>query len=106
MSGAQVIDQEAEFHQAMLNTYRTAVAECNYRAKAFLSMVVELGGVNAAKKLLGTQDAQSGLYELFNCGRLDLTVEALVAEGRFRDLFDAQELAEAEARLNKLRGKQ
>lgn len=53
---------EREFHQAMLDTYKIAVAECNYRAKAFLSMVVEMGGLNAAKKLLSTSEAQSS-YE-------------------------------------------
>ena len=90
---------EDDFHQAMIDIYKAAVTECNYRAKAFLSMVVEMGGMQTAKKLLSTTDIQSGLYEVFDCGRLDLTVEALVAEGNYRDLFELDELIEAERRL-------
>ena len=97
---------EDEFHDAMIDVYKIAVAECNYRAKAFLSMVIEIGGLSTAKRLLWTDEIQSGLYELFKCRRLDLTVEALVAEGKFRDLFEPHELAEAERRLKLFRSKQ
>lgn len=96
---------ENEFHQAMLDIYKSAVKDCNYRAKAFLSMVVEMGGVQAAKKLLATTEIQSGLYELFECGRLDLTVETLVAEGDYHALFNPNEIEEAERRLKLFREK-
>ena len=94
---------EDEFNEAMLNIYRSAIEACKYRAKAFLAMVVELGGVKAAKKLLAGSELQSGLYELFECGRLDLTVENLVLQVRFRELFTPEELQEAERRLELLK---
>jgi hypothetical protein len=100
---------EDEFHQAMLEIYKTAKSECSYRAIAFLDMLAEMGGVKTAKKLLSTTEMQSGLYELYDCGRLDLTVECLVAEkdgGKFRILFEEKEVAEAEHRLELLRSKQ
>ena len=90
---------EAEFHEAMLAIYKAAIEACNYRARAFLSMVVEMGGLRAAKTLLSTDEPQSGLYELHRCGRLDLTVETLVTQPRFRSLFEDAELEEAERRL-------
>lgn len=93
---------EREFDQAMINIYKAALEACNYRAKAFLSMVVELGGVAAAKKLLSSSEMQSGLFELFECGRLDLTVETLVLKDEYRELFTPTELAEAERRLSLL----
>lgn len=99
---------EEEFHQAMLGIYRTAIVACNYRAKAFLSMVVEMGGLRAAKQLLSSTEIQSGLYELFECGRLDLTVECLVAEkyeGKYQVLFEPEEVEEAERRLKLFRSK-
>jgi hypothetical protein len=83
----------------MLNIYRVALEACKYRAIAFLSMVVEMGGVATAKKLLAGEEMQSGLYELFECGRLDLTVEALMLQPKFRELFAPDELAIAEQRL-------
>jgi len=86
----------------MIDIYNSAVQECDYRAKAFLAMVVERGGLPAAKKLLSTSEMQSGLFELFECGRLDLTVEALVLRDEYRELFTASELAEAKRRLDML----
>jgi hypothetical protein len=86
---------ETQFHQAMIQTYEDALHDCNYRATAFLHMVLEHGGVETAKRLLATSQAQSGLYELFTCGRLDLTVEAKVVSQEFQSLFTKEELAEA-----------
>ena len=90
----------------MIEIYKTAVSDCNYRAKAFLSMVIEMGGLQTAKKHLSTTDIQSGLYELFEYGRLDLIVETLVAEGSYRELLDSEELREAERRLKLFRSKE
>jgi hypothetical protein len=95
-------DLQDSFHDAMVQIYIQAQEACNYRAKAFLAMVVEQGGVVAAKKLLSTTEMQSGLFELFECGRLDLTVETLVLKDDYRQLFTAGELAEAERRLQTL----
>ncbi len=92
-----------KFHQAMLDTYKISVEECNYRPKAFLGMVVELGGVETAKRLLATNVIQSGLYELFECGRLDLTVENIVLKDEFRELFTPAELTEAKRRIDLLK---
>ena len=90
------------FDEAMLSIYRRARKECNYSPKAFLDMVVVTGGVATAKKLLASDTLQSGLYELFTCGRLDLTVEAHVVREEFRELFEPAELAEAQRRLDLL----
>lgn len=95
---------EQKFHEAMLDIYKSALKECNHRASRFLQMVVEMGGVQTAKKLLASDEPQSGLYELFECGRLDLTVETLVLEQEYRELFDPKELVEARRRLDELRG--
>lgn len=45
---------------------------------------------------------QSGLYELFNCGRLDLTVESLVCQPEYQSLFTYEELEEAKRRIEEL----
>jgi len=93
---------ERRFHEAMLNIYKLGLEHCNYRAKAFLSMVVEKTGVVAAKQLLATDVIQSGLYELWDCGRLDLTVETLVLQDEYQSLFEHHELDEARRRLSEL----
>jgi len=96
---------EAKFHEAMLDVYKSALKECKYRATAFLGMVIDMNGVQAAKKLLSTSVMQSGLYELFDCGRLDLTVETLVLQPEYQELFTLQELAEAKRRIEELQSR-
>jgi len=93
------VESDNEFHEAMLNIYRRALAECNYNAKVFLQMVEKMGGLQAAKVLLSKEDPQFGLTKLWECGRLDLSVEALVLKPEFRDLFTGKELEVARQRL-------
>jgi hypothetical protein len=48
--------KEAAFHEAMLEIYQRWKAECGYKATRFLQMVRNRGGVEAAKKLLASDD--------------------------------------------------
>jgi len=91
---------EAQFHEAMLDIYRQAVKECRgYRPRIFLGMVVDNGGLETARRLLQTQEIQYGFDKLWECVRLDLTVEHHVLQPRFAELFGEQERQEAERRL-------
>ena len=91
---------EAEFNEAMMNVYRTAKEECRYNATHYLNMLFEHGGVETARKLLaGNQAPQYGFTKLYECERLDITVECVVLNGRFRELFEEHELATARQRL-------
>lgn len=92
---------ENEFHRAMLATYDRA-AKLGYRATYFLQMVQEQGGVHAAKGLLAKTEIQAGLIRLQELGRLDISMEALVLQEKFRSLFTQEELAEAQRRLETL----
>ncbi len=71
-------NKEFEFHEAMLSIYKHAKAECNYNATRFLQMVNEQGGFQTARTLLHAPDNSQGFTAVWKCGRLDLTVEALV----------------------------
>ena len=90
---------ENEFHEAMLNLYRVAKEKCRYNATHFLQMVDASGGVATAQKLLRDQAIQYGFTKLWDCGRLDLTVEYLVLDQRFKSLFSEAEREEARRRL-------
>jgi len=94
-------DLEREFQIAAIEMYLTVLRECRYHEKVFLNMVANLGARNAAKALLGTRDVQSGLRGLRRLGRLDLSVEHLVIQPRWRDLFKDYEREEARMRLRK-----
>lgn len=65
-------------------------------------MLATLGGVGTARRLLHSHDLPSGFTTLWERGRLDLTIEALVVQPQFRDLFTADEIAIAHKRLDDL----
>ena len=103
MADERKITLEDEFNLRLLDGYREAVKKCNYRATAYLGMLGERGGVATAKALLGTDKPSTGFYELYNCGRLDLTVEATIADNpRWHSLFTQAEIDEARIRLKQL----
>lgn len=90
---------EAEFHEAMLDVYRHAKSEAGYTATRFLGMVVERGGVETARYLLNAPAVSEGYAALCERGRLDLTVEAVVLQPKWRDLFTERERRIAAQRL-------
>lgn len=95
-------DIERKFDVAMRNIYRDALSECNYKATRFLQLVNKYGGLETAKILLRTEKYSEGLTKLWEAGRLDLTVEALVLKKPWNQLFSSEELSIARARLTKL----
>ncbi len=88
------------FHKAMLDLYLRAKKEANYTPKAFLDMVVSRGGLETAKTLIAASRPSIGYTHLYDRGRLDLTVEALVVcEKRWHALFLESEVSAARQRL-------
>jgi hypothetical protein len=86
-----------QFEEDMRKIFIRAYEECNYRASRFLQMVDNLGGVEAAKKLILTQtDGFTRLYEL---NRLDLSVEYLVLKQNYSELFTEEECEICKLRL-------
>ncbi len=91
---------EIDFHKDMLTIYRRAKDECGYNATRFLQMVANDGGLKTAKKLLATNEPSDGFTELWRKHRLDLTVENLVLNPKYRILFSVEEVTIARERLN------
>ncbi len=94
-------DLEKQFDEAMMNVYRTAKDECGYNATYFLQMLHDKRGIATAKQLLASDGAQYGFKKLWEHGRLDITIECLVLNPKFRSLFDEGELERARERLRK-----
>lgn len=93
-------DLELAFHEAMLNVYRSAKEEAKYNAIVFLRMVTDHGGLDAARRLINTDTVSDGYTTLWERGRLDLTVEAVVVNTeQFHDLFTKDELQICRDRL-------
>lgn len=90
---------EIDFHKDMIKIYRRAKEECGYNATRFFQMISKNGGLRTAKSLLATTEPSDGFTELWRNNRLDLTVENLVLQPRYRSLFTDDELAIASDRL-------
>ena len=96
---APSMDLEARFHREMLRIYEEA-KEFDYYPTYFLRMVVDQGGLQAARQLLGGNRLSDGFVRLWEEQRLDLSVEALALQEPWSALFGQEELAEARRRLD------
>jgi hypothetical protein len=92
-------DIEKRFNEAMLDVYRRAKSEANYNATRFLSMVTEQGGYETARTLIHATKVSDGYTALWDRGRLDLTVEAVILRPEWHDLFSENERAIARRRF-------
>jgi hypothetical protein len=79
--------------------YRRAKDEAHYNATLFLRMLSEVGPFETAERLVTSNAPSDGFTALWERGRLDLTVEALVLQPRYRGLFDDDLLDAARRRL-------
>lgn len=90
---------EDQFHEQMINIYRNALTQAHYKATKFLEMVTMQGGLAAAKTLLHTPYLPDGFAELWQRGRLDLTMEYMLVQPPWNSLFTENELKIARDRL-------
>ena len=90
------------FEQEMKNIYVRALREAHYPARFFLDMLGTYGGLGTARRLLASPEVSSGFTALYERGRLDLTVEAVVIQPRFAGLFTEDEIEIAHQRLRDL----
>ena len=91
---------EAEFSQRMKAVYERGRSEAGYNASYFVSMLAQHGPQETAHRLLASPAISDGFAELWERGRLDLTVEALVVEPKFSELFTPNEIEVAQKRLD------
>ena len=91
---------ETDFDLAMMDIYVRAKAEANYTASIFHRMLMERRGLATAKALINDPNVSQGYTALWERGRLDLTVEAVVVDHeRWHPLFENAELERARKRL-------
>jgi hypothetical protein len=88
------------FDEEMLGIYQRALSEAGYNATRFLQMLHEHRGLLTAEILLHSSNVSEGYVALWQRGRLDITVEAvIVGNPRWHSLFTAQELEVCRRRL-------
>ncbi len=90
---------EQEFHLAMIDIYNRAKNEAKYVANRYIQMVSEHGGVATARILINADKPSEGYTALWERGRLDITVEALIQDPKWLPLFDVEDIERARQRL-------
>src|SRR6266545_6423650 len=98
-------EAERPFHRAMVSGYDRLKRELGYNATYFKRMVGEIGGLAAAKQLLGgkREDYAEGFTTLWEKQRLELSVEFFALLPEYAPLFVGRELENARWRLNEHR---
>jgi len=101
---AMISNLEERFDSAMLDIYRRAKSEANYNASRYFQMLAEHRGVETARLLLHAETVSEGYTALWERGRLDLTVEALINDHQeYHSLFTDEERQLARRRLEQYR---
>lgn len=91
---------EQQFDADMMDIYRRALTEVRYNATRYHQMLIEHGGLETARMLINTNAVSEGYTALWERGRLDLTVEALVLDHpQYHSLFTPEEMARVRSRL-------
>ena len=91
-----------QFDAAMMDVYRRAKSEANYNATRYLQMLIEHRGRETARMLLHADTVSEGFTALWERGRLDLTVEALINDHpEYHTLFTDDERDIARKRLER-----
>ncbi len=89
---------EEQFHDEMVWLGEEAARQV-YNPQRFKDMVRDRGGLATAQYLLDEPNISDGFATLWEAGRLDLTVEAVVIQERWMPLFTENQLQVARQRL-------
>lgn len=89
------------FHTEMLELANQIEREAGHRPTQLRRMIAGVGGVEAARAIVGAPHPSETFTSLLLDGRSDLTVEALVLDDDFRGLFTEALLERAAARLGR-----
>ncbi len=90
----------ARFELTMQDIYRRARLEAHYNAARYLQMLDQNGGLETAHILINSPTVSDGYTALWERGRLDLTVEAVIWDNpEYQELFTDDELKIIKKRL-------
>ena len=82
---------ELDLYHNMVNIYKEANLQCNYKPTRFLQLINNKGALLAAKELINKEGATEGFTSLWECKRLDLSLEVLVLKEKYKELFTDEE---------------
>jgi len=70
-----------------------------YKPQAFITMTIADGTVNAVKNVINSEKIPEGFIKLWELNRLDLSMENIIQEEEWHELFTEDERNKAKKRL-------
>ncbi|SDI02706.1 PLD-like domain-containing protein [Flavobacterium omnivorum] len=96
---------ENELHDELISSIDLSIkAGAKINKSIILNQIYDYGAIGAANRLIkeGTEKLHSGLLKMFDINRLDLTIESIIQNEKYRVLFSEEILLKARERLEKL----
>jgi hypothetical protein len=85
----------SSFHQKMVNAIQTCIRELHYNPTLVSQRIGEYGAVETAHWIMRLTGETTGFTKLWEAGRLDLSVEAIILRPEYAPLFSLEERREA-----------
>ena len=87
------------FHQDIINLYKMINKIVKYKPTRLMDFINKYGGYEAAVKYITTESNVQDFAVLWECERLDLSVEALITNEKYRSIFSEDVLAYCDRKL-------
>lgn len=92
---------ESEFEERLYDSIRASI-RLGYNPTRFTEMLSTRGGVATAKRLVASGEIQDGIRRIVELGHPELSMESIMLEPQFSELFTEGELEAARWRLEQL----
>lgn len=92
-------DKKQAFHNDMINLYKRTNKELKYKATKLLDMINKYGGYEAAIKYIKSESNKFDFTILWENERLDLSVEGLITNIKYRELFPDEVISFCDKKL-------
>lgn len=99
VTGTDKADVVRRFHVEVLERCSEIEEVLGHPPRAYLRMISQMGGVEAARAVVGSPSPSATFTRLWLGGRPDLTLEALVIREEFRGLFSEALREQATSRM-------
>lgn len=83
---------EKKFNDELIKKYEMAQKQCECRLVRFLQNIAKFGGVKTAKEIIRKNRVSDEFETLQKAGLIHLTMEAMVIEAQYADLFTDDEV--------------
>lgn len=83
---------EKKFEEELIKNCETAQKQCGYNPARFLQTIAKFGAVKTVKEILRKGRESDGFEKLQKAGLMNLTMEAMVIDRKYGELFTDEEV--------------